>query len=608
MNEVTVEPMKHLILASTAPLTVAEQRILKFADWMGVPTKTISIDRESAPRWQLLAEADGQRCCVVMTAETLALTYKAVPHCLENFVQERCAKLLVFGCGDPTRHGSALSWLTRGAVRGISSAAHGQNVFDLPNSGREFSRQLAGLSFSTWHSLLVPTFDRAVDAPSAGAIMLANGRPVFMRMVVASCEIFLLAGSNVPDIDEPLSRGKGLEAYYDQLIPVLVFLRHSFGKTCWHGPESTARFIIDDPLLTERYGFLDYRALLSSMRREGYGTSIAFIPWNYRRTSSRTASSLFGRRPNLSICVHGCDHTNKEFDVADQALLDWRAGLALERMESHQARTGLPFERVMVFPQGRFSSDAMLALRAANYLAAVNSTCFPTGEGSGHLRIADSLRPAITRFHGFPIFQRRYPRRLVDSAFDIFLGKPALLVEHHQYFRDGCENLEEFVTALRNLEPTLTWPTLSSQLMRSCIMRFVSRDLVEVQFFTKKFRVENTDVDRRRFRLAKYEPDSSAIRAVFADGIRVPFSFTKNFVEVELDADPGQARDIEILDYPRLSRGARRMGLIYNSSVFVRRSLSEFRDNTLARHPRLLQAATGLARGLKVTGDRNGRT
>ena len=179
-----------------------------------------------------------------------------------------------------------------------------------------------------------------------------------------------------------------------QLIPLLAFLRHGFGKTCWHSPESTARFIIDDPLLAEQYGFLDYRALLSSMHREGYGTSIAFIPWNYRRTSSHTASSLFGRRPDLSICIHGCDHTNKEFESADPALLEWKAGLALERMERHQTRTGLPFERVMVFPQGRFSSDAMRALRAADYLAAVNSTCFPADEGRD---------PLILQAQGIPV-------------------------------------------------------------------------------------------------------------------------------------------------------------------------------------------------------------
>jgi len=606
-NGILESPMKHLILASGSSRTVGEERVLQLARWMGAPTKTIALDAESALTLEVLAKVDGQHDCLAMSADTLALAHRASPRCLEKVVQEHHTEMLIFGWSDPTRHGQVLSWLTGGAIRGVSAPAGGQNVLDLPFGGRDFSRQLAGLSFSSEGNRSVPTFEAAFDGAATGAVVLANRQPVFLRLAPASGEIFLLAGSEVPDVDEALSPGNGIEAYYDQLIPFLIFLRHSFGEKCWHGPPSTARIIIDDPLLTERYGFLDYRALLSSMQRARYGTSIAFIPWNYRRTSSRTASSLFQQRPDLSICVHGCDHTNKEFAIADRALLEWKAGLALERMERHQTRTGLPFERVMVFPQGRFSSDAMLALRTADYLAAVNSTCFPTDETGGRLRIGDFLRPAITRFHGFPIFHRWYPRRLVDCAFDMFLGKPALLVEHAQDFRDGCGHLEEFVIGLRKLEPTVAWPTLSSQLMRSCIMRSVSPDTVEVQFFTKRFHVENVDEERRRFRLTKYEPDASVVRAVLVDGVSVPFGANHSSVEVELEADPGQARDIEIVDQPRPPRRRQRMGLMYSIGVLGRRSLSEFRDNSLARHPRLLGAATRVARRLKVTGDRHGR-
>ena len=289
--------------------------------------------------------------------------------------------------------------------------------------------------------------------------------------------------------------------------------------------------------------------------------------------------------------------------MADQPLLEQKAELALDRMERHQTRTGLPFERVMVFPQGRFSRGALLALRGANYLAAVNSTCVPTDAAPGALRIADLLRPAVTEFHGFPVFPRRYPRRLFDSAFDMFLGRPALLVEHHPYFRDGCGHLEAFVAGLRQAEPTLTWPTLSSQLMRSCLMRSVSRDSVEVQFFTRRFRLENTDGGQRHFLLEKREPDPSAVRAVVVDGTAVPFSIKGDSVQFELEADPGQARLQEVEDHPRPRPAARRMGMTYHVGVFARRGLSEFRDNTLAKHPRLLQAATGLAKGLKVRGE-----
>ena len=132
--------------------------------------------------------------------------------------------------------------------------------------------------------------------------------------------------AQLPDIGERLSQSRGVEDYYDQLIPLLILLRHCFGEMCWHGPESTARLIIDDPLLNQTYGFLSYGALQSSMRSAGYGTSIAFIPWNYWRTSrTKERRSIFDKSPNLSVCVHGCDHTNKEFGEADLGSLQWKA-------------------------------------------------------------------------------------------------------------------------------------------------------------------------------------------------------------------------------------------------------------------------------------------
>ena len=48
-------------------------------------------------------------------------------------------------------------------------------------------------------------------------------------------------------------------------------------------------------------------------------------------------------------------------------------GLALERMHRLRQRTGLNYDRVMVFPRGEFSAAAMLALRGSAVVAAVNT-------------------------------------------------------------------------------------------------------------------------------------------------------------------------------------------------------------------------------------------
>jgi hypothetical protein len=595
--------MRDLILLS-GPAPVAQaQHLLKFAAWMGVSTKTVAIKDGEDSIQRLLDEFQPGKICLAMSAETLAMMHASIQAAdLQKLIDESCAELLIFGWSGSTAQHHALSWLTAGAVCGISQQNDPEVLFALPMGARAFSRQLAGFSFSARHREPIPAFESPDATRAAEVIMAANGYPMFVRIDRRTCKVFLLAGPALADLDEPLSRNQDLP--YERLIPVLIFLRHCFRESCWRGPEITARLIIDDPLLTEKYGFLDYGVLMKSMQHNNYRTSIAFIPWNYWRTSRRNASRFLGENSNLALCVHGCDHTNEEFVPQDPGILGRKAGLALRRMESQRKRTGAAFEQVMVFPQAWFSTAAIPALRANNYLAAVNSSCFPINYKPGELRVADFLRPAITRFDGFPIFQRRYPQHLFHFAFDLFLGRPALVAEHHECFRDGCKTLEEFVARLYKVEPDLSWPSLTSQLMRSCITRSPSNGLVEVQFFTRRFQLINREAGPGRFLLSKYEPDSAAIQAVLADGTSVPFFFEKGFLKLEVRADTGQVRNIEIMDRQRLHQQADGFGIVHNTGVLLRRGLSEFRDNTLSRHGGLLKVAQSVARGLKVTGRR----
>jgi len=335
----------------------------------------------------------------------------------------------------------------------------------------------------------------------------------------------------------------------------------------------------------------------------GYATSMAFIPWNHWRTSTKKAAGIFGGDGDLSICVHGCDHTKKEFEDTDADTVQWKAETALRRMERHESRTGLTFDPVMVFPQGRFASPAMPALRASGYLAAVNTDPFPADAGAPPLTIGDFLRPAIMKFDGFPLFQRRYPQRLVDFAFDVFLGRPALIVQHHEDFRDGYGAMEKFVAGLSGLAPELTWPPLADQLMRSCMVRVLAEGAMEVRFFTRLFKFTNAQSHRVRLVFSKEAPDTSVISKVLVDGASVAFSVKNGLLTFEHEADAGQAIEVTILDRPSSSAPAPKWrGLSHTVAVSVRRGLSELRDNVLVKHPRLLAAATGLATRMKVTG------
>lgn len=187
-----------------------------------------------------------------------------------------------------------------------------------------------------------------------------------------------------------------------------------------------ATVIIDDPLLRENYGFLNYKRLLDLMDKHNFHTTIAFIPWNYNR-SHRKIVDLFKKRPDrFSLCVHGCDHTGGEFGSKDINYLDKKIKIATFRMIEHEKRTGIPFDKIMVFPQGVFSNEALEILKANGYLAAVNTELPINGKINSD----------------FPFFQRYKPENITNQD-------PAFIVLHHEYFKNnGYETLSSFVDGL----------------------------------------------------------------------------------------------------------------------------------------------------------------
>jgi hypothetical protein len=537
-----------------------------------------------------------------MHLETLRHVHRALRpgNTLRQWLNDRFSEVLIFGVPAVYGANEALQAITDGAIRGVTLEGFQTVRYSLPYEARELCAQLAGQSMFSAQEHAAPVLDPETGCTRVQTILAANEHPMFVRLKAPTHDVFLLAG-RMPDLDKPLNRDTGLGDDCILLLSPMIFLRKCFPESCWRGDEATARLIIDDPLLTKKYGALDFEILKRSMQRLGYGTSIAFIPWNYWRMSRRSTASLLSEDSNLTICIHGCDHTNREFASGGADALAKKAALGIWRMQEHRRRVGVAFEDVMVFPQGQFSRDAIPALRSANYLAVVNTTCFPTDCAPDELKVADFLQPAVTRFDGFPVFQRRYPRDLFGFAFDLFLGKPALIVEHHEYFRDNCKAIEQFVAELQQIEPCLSWPSLTTLLMRSSLRRRLDNSCAEVRFFTRRFQFVPQEGEHHRCVLSKPEFDSSPIKNVLVDGKSVSFGLENELLKFEVEAE-GRPKTIEIIDQTP-SPTIRSFGVAHNIRVLIRRGLSEFRDNTLSHHSGALRIAKKVVETIKATGD-----
>ncbi len=222
--------------------------------------------------------------------------------------------------------------------------------------------------------------------------------------------------------------------------------------------ETLACLIIDDPLLKPSYGCIDFTELLRVMKIHNFFTEIAFIPWNYKRSDPSTVK-LFADNPDyFALCIHGCNHTRNEFGQNNYDTLKELSQTALWRMEQHKKLTGLPYDPVIVFPQGLFTSTAMKVLKELGYLAAFNSD-LKALDLVEPIPEKEYLTPATLMYHDFPLFLRHYPDHKSKFQEDIKNGRPIVIVEHHTAFKNGYKNITDLVDWV-NSSGNIRWTSL----------------------------------------------------------------------------------------------------------------------------------------------------
>ncbi|HEY9502706.1 MAG TPA: hypothetical protein VIR01_13820, partial [Pyrinomonadaceae bacterium] len=282
------------------------------------------------------------------------------------------------------------------------------------------------------------------------------------------------------------------------------------------------------------------------MKRHNFSTNIAFIPWNWRRSAPEVVR-LFRENPErFSLSVHGCDHTRAEFGSADQQRLYWKARQALERMNRHEAITGISHDPVMVFPQGVFSEAAMSALKRTNLIASVNNDIISADPHPRAITISDVWDIAVMRYP-FPLFTRRYPWEGIENfAFDALLGKPAIAVIHHDYCSDHCARLVNFVQQVNALQCAPTWRNLGDVVRRSFRQRLDSTGAVEVEMYGTELRIKNRSDQPKRFLIRRRECESSAIQRICTDGQEIVWKQVDGRINFEIDLGPSESQVIKI--------------------------------------------------------------
>ncbi len=435
------------------------------------------------------------------------------------------------------------------------------------------------------------------------AIISADGAPIFVTFHHAGIPIYLCASSYAIDIDQEIEGGYyDIKEHFCSAVPLLMFVRLMFKEVAWHPQEMGACLIIDDPLLQKRYGCCDFQQVRKLMQELGFSANIAFIPWNWWRTS-RAAGDLFDKGSGpFSVSVHGCDHVKAEFGVSSSNLLYGRARLALERMRKHENRTGIHHEPVMVFPQGVFSSECPGILKKTGYIAAVNTEINSISASESRTRIRDAWDVAIMKYGDFGIFTRRYAHHGIENcAFDLLLGKPCLIASHHDVFKDERTESLELIKKLRSLNCALRWGPLGDVLSKACRRRVKGAGVDEVEMYGNELVINNTTEQEINVKVRKKERDADLVAEVRCGQKPIMWTNKNSHLVYEGKVGPyGEKRFQVIYREPNEDTTSDR-SLLFEVSVAFRRILSEFRDDYLSRSRFLSSAAANMKNLLTKT-------
>jgi hypothetical protein len=513
---------------------------------------------------------------------------------MTDFLAGCDAAVLLLAMDNDNVTSRTLRGLTGEGVARIRELTKAENV-TFPESGNSFSRELSSQAFrrETKKALTLTIGEAAKMTP----VMDLNGSPSFAHRQVGRAEVFVWSTTDIFDVRRPLRAEKEFELACDEYVPAIIFLRAAFGDRCWHNPEPGAGIVIDDPLLKKKYGFIDFEKLLQSARTHAYHVTLAFIPWNQWRSRVQEVKVFLDYSDCFSICVHGCDHTRNEYGLADYDGLLRKNFVARERMGLPRRSTGLESEPLMVCPQERYSLEAMEAFSdSRQFLGLISTACMPRNQASPKVSGADLLLPAQDSLFGFPVFKRHYWRDMSVFAMALFLGKPAILVEHHEFFRHGPTGAEEFVRRLAELRPDLEWKSLAETITRTHARRLVSEGSYAVRFFTDRFVLKHQIEGPAKYSLSRRVPEASVVEHVLVRNEKVPFSRENGFVRFETHAHHPETIPVQVEVAPIRPSGRYPSGIKYQTSVALRRGLSELRDNLLSKNHLALRTGRFLIR------------
>jgi hypothetical protein len=568
------------ILLDHLGVSTEGQKIAKILGFFGVPWRALTTAEFLAPN--TAGSGGSSKCPFMSSSDTFLQLIEGLerdPGCMHLW-ETQVHSAFVYAGNDSEILQKLVRRLAGDNGATISKIRPGIGDVAVSDHLDDFCGVMAGVRVTVSTNTNANLVLKTIKGNQISIISRAEGA-TFVKLEYRGVPVFLSTSQEFIDIDAELtSQNFDVREHFFSAVPLVLYIKWAFAETCWSAPETNACLVIDDLVLKSMHGFVNFQQLLSLMKQHKFSTNIAFIPWNWRRSVPEVVRLFKANPQHYSISVHGCDHTGAEFGSFDRQRLYCKAQRALERMNQHESITGIRHDRIMVFPQGIFSEAAMSALKRSDLMAAVNSDIVSVDPHPRAITISDVWDTAVMCYSSFPLFTRRYPWEEVGNfAFDALLGKPAIILIHHDYCSDHCRRLVDFVDQLNALKCSLNWQSLGDLVRRSCRQRQVSPDVMEVEMYGSELCVENRSEQAKRFLVRRRECEPSAIREIRDDSGSIAWNYMNGRINFEIELTSGQSKTVGIRFHTLARDECSGDNLPYRFKAMLRRYLCEIRDN-----------------------------
>lgn len=579
-----------------------EERMFRLASFLGIECELVSLSRDhldAASSVASMEHAIPASCDAIVISPQLFAGWPEVSlekSNLPEYLLQRFRYIIVHGLRAEASASTLVKSFSEGQLTSVLSIDSQPNIYSFTEDRPSICESFSGLTLGRTNPLNDHVLQAAAQHPDLKSLIAIGNLPFMASVKTSHAEVLFIGSSDVADLDAEIGP-EILNDHFSRLIPHAMALRHVAGDARWHPMPPRACIIIDDPLLRSNYGFLNFNSLLHLAQKHRFHVSIAFIPHNFQRNSPQIIEMFRNNPAQFSICFHGNDHTQGEFAAVNTGFLNTALSVADERMRQHYRTTGLPCNRVMVFPQGLYSAEAMRALQTHNFWAAVNTSPLPQGT-SFRPKLRDLVQPAVLRSSDFPLFIRRHIEHTeeIDIALNCFFGKPTLLVTHHEAYASP-QAICEVADKINKVAPNVQWCNLASVVSNSYLVKPESFNTYRILTYAPTVSITNDSETWRSYAVEWANEVNPRVFSHVAVGNSIcnNFSLEGTSLRMTVKLAPESTQTLSAR-FQTNDDSQNQLDLSWRIRAYVRRRLSEIRDNHLSKNPATLNAAKVLQR------------